>query len=343
MTIRLKFRLMILTTIPGFVIVLAACDNVKIWPTIATTNQTSEIGHTWAVLNGTAIIDNYTKVGFEYGTTIEYGTTNYDVSVSKDENNYANISCQLGSLSPNTTYHYRIIIKSSDGIINGDDKIFTTLDNSILFNPKLNYGSVTDIDGNIYKTIQIGTQIWMAENLKTTRYNDGTSIYLTVDNYQWLKSGLPSFCWLFNQGSTYKDTYGALYNFLAVNSSKLCPAGWHVPGDSEWKTMATYLGGELNLGNKIKEAGLNHWLNSGTNTTNESGFTALPGGYRSYEGSYKPLASNGSWMSSEAYWWSSTMAYPGGAYYLAFYANSSTLLKGSWRSEFGHSVRCVKD
>ena len=108
--------------------------------------------------------------------------------------------------------------------------------------PALNYGSVTDIDGNNYKTIQIGTQTWIDGNLKTTRYNDGTVIPNVTDIYAWEALTTPGFCWYDNNEDTNKATYGALYNWFAVNTGKLCPVGWHVPTDAEWTTLTTYLG-----------------------------------------------------------------------------------------------------
>lgn len=183
----------------------------------------------------------------------------------------------------------------------------------------------------------------MVENLKTTRLNNGTPINLIVDDRQWWLSDSAAYCWVNNEETKFKETYGAIYNWHAVNSYKICPIGWHVPSDSEWTTFTTYLGGPINLGYKIKETGDTHWLNPGANTTNESGFTALPAGYRNFDGSFKPGSYYGYWRGSEAYWWSSSFAYPGGAYYRVIYSNSNSVLMGSWRIEMGLSVRCVKD
>ena len=104
--------------------------------------------------------------------------------------------------------------------------------------------NVVDIDGNVYHTVTIGTQVWMVENLKTTRYNDGTAIPLVTDGTAWAALTTPGYCWYNNDSATYKNTYGALYNWYAVNTGKLAPTGWHVPTDSEWTVLTTYLGGE---------------------------------------------------------------------------------------------------
>lgn len=151
----------------------------------------------------------------------------------------------------------------------------------ILFNPNLTYGSVIDIEGNSYKTIQIGTQIWMAENLKTTKLNNNTSIPLIVNPANWRALASPGYCWLNNDESTNKNLYGALYNWYTVNTGKLCPQGWHVPSEPEWSTLISYLGGGKIAGSKLKEIGIRHWKEPNLDATNEFGFTSVPSGKRS--------------------------------------------------------------
>ncbi|MDX2415464.1 MAG: FISUMP domain-containing protein, partial [Bacteroidales bacterium] len=150
------------------------------------------------------------------------------------------------------------------------------------FIPFVSYSQVTDIDGNVYKTVEIGTQTWMAENLRTTKYNDSTSIPLVSDSIAWITMTSPAYCWYKNDSASYKATYGALYNGYAVSTEKLCPTGWHVPSSSEWKTMMReFLGGDANLstisggdslaGYKLKESGSVHCKNQNPRTTNETG------------------------------------------------------------------------
>ena len=139
---------------------------------------------------------------------------------------------------------------------------------------------VTDIDGNVYQTVTIGTQVWMVENLKTTRYIDGTAIPLDTNSSTWGGLTTPGYCW-YNDSAIYGNTYGALYNWYAVNTGKLAPAGWHVPTDSEWTVLTTYLGGETVAGGKLKDTGTTYWQSPNTGATNASGFLALPGGFRS--------------------------------------------------------------
>ena len=151
-----------------------------------------------------------------------------------------------------------------------------------VFNPGLKYGTMTDQDGNVYKTITIGTQTWMAENLRTTKYRDGTEIPNVTGNSDWVALTTGANCT--NNYIPEADpsvTYGRLYNWYAVSDShNIAPTGWHVPTVAEWTSLITYLGGEYAAGGKMKETGTIHWATQDTYTTNESGFTALPAGGR---------------------------------------------------------------
>jgi uncharacterized protein (TIGR02145 family) len=318
------------------------CDSLRIWPAYAKTNNPAGIGPVSATLKGEVLIDKHTTVGFEVGTTTDYNGY-YSIAVTSDEINPETISYLLGGLYPGTTYHYRVRVQSRYGTIYGDDVEFTTVGPGITFNPGLNYGSVADIDGNSYKTIIIGTQTWMAENLRTTKFNDGSSIFYAMENSQWSSSGLACYSWLNNEEAKFKSIYGAYYNWRVVGSLKLCPAGWHVPSKDEWATLTSYLGGVNNVGTKLKEQGGAHWLNVGSNNTNSSGFTALPGGYRNLGGTFSPVSVSGYWQGNEGYWWTSTSDGGTIGWYEAFFANSSALLAGSWRIEQGLPVRCLKD
>ena len=160
-------------------------------------------------------------------------------------------------------------------------------------------GTVTDFDGNIYQTTGIGTQIWMAGNLKTTRFNDGTPIPLVTDSAAWENLVTPGYCYYNNDVAKYKNIYGGLYNWYAVNTGKLASLGWHIPTKADWKKLMNYLGGENNITQgKLKEKGMTHWLTTDSKVTNESGFTALPGGDRceGYLG-----------LGTISYFWSSTL------------------------------------
>ena len=161
-------------------------------------------------------------------------------------------------------------------------------------------GTITDVDNNLYNTVKIGTQVWMAENLKTTKYNDGTSIPNVTDNTVWSALITGAYC-DYNNTPSISTTYGRMYNGYSVDNNiatkvasnggkNVCPTGWHVPSNAEWITLTSYLGGESVAGGKLKETGTMHWLTPNSGATNESGFTALAGGRRSYNGCSTSLA-----------------------------------------------------
>jgi uncharacterized protein (TIGR02145 family) len=207
--------------------------------------------------------------------------------------------------------------------------------NAIINGTIIDSNTVTDVDGNIYHTVTIGTQTWMVENLKTTKCNDGTAIPLVTDTTAWHILATPGYCWYNNDSAAYGNDYGALYNWFAVNTGKLAPKGWHVPTDAEWTTLTTYLGGESNAGLPLKDT--THW-SSPNYATNTSGFSALPGGYRNFYGTFYSIGTNG-------YWWSST-AYGEGATYSwsrFMYYNFSDVNRYSSSVTLGFSVRCIKD
>jgi uncharacterized protein (TIGR02145 family) len=198
-------------------------------------------------------------------------------------------------------------------------------------------GTMTDIQGNVYKTVQIGSQVWMAENLRTARYKDDTAIPQVTDNTAWDNLTTPGYCWYNNEKATYGNIYGALYNWYAVNTWKLCPTGWHVPSDAEWTTLTTFLGGVIVAGGKMKEAGTTHWQSPNTGATNESGFSGLPGGYRLTNGYFSTI------IGYNGYWWSSSEYSTSSAWYRYLTYDTSTIYRGVDYKEYGFSVRCVRD
>src|ERR1035437_864134 len=202
--------------------------------------------------------------------------------------------------------------------------------------------TVKDINGNVYKTVTIGKQVWIAENLKTTKYNDGTTIPLVTENTAWESLTTPAYCWNKND-ATNKNRYGALYNWYTVNTNKLCPRGWHVPTDAEWAILTTYLGGESVAGGKLKETGTTHWESPNTGATNEKGFTALPGGSRNYAGAVNYTGSNVIFFRSNGCWWSSTGLSDFNAYYRRLYNSLSEVYSSLSVKQFGYSIRCMKD
>jgi uncharacterized protein (TIGR02145 family) len=191
---------------------------------------------------------------------------------------------------------------------------------------------LADIDGNIYDTVVIGTQVWIAENLKTTRLNDGTEIPLVTSDTAWSNLRTPGYCWYGNYEAFFNlNHYGALYNYYAVKSGKLCPAGWHVPDTDEWYTLITFLGNDI-AGGKMKETGTRNWLSPNTGATNESGFNALPGGFRNaYYKDFQRFRISGHFWHSE----------PADAMRVTY--SSEDVIHGSLSQNDGASVRCIKD
>lgn len=257
-------------------------------------------------------------------------STNADPSISDpktdDGEGTGQFVSNITGIKGGTTYHVRAYATNSVGTAYGDDITFVT-------------EGVSDIDGNVYNTVTIGTQVWMKENLKTTKYNDGTAIPNVTDDAAWSTLSADAYCWYDNDLAAYKDTYGALYNWYVVasaNPKNVCPTGWHVPTDAEWTTLSTYLGGETVAGGKLKETGTTHWGSPNTGATNQSGFTALPGGNRFDDGSFDYIGQYGQWWSSTEYNANSAWSRDMGYYF-------KTLDRGYYSKLSGYSVRCIKD
>jgi uncharacterized protein (TIGR02145 family) len=201
-----------------------------------------------------------------------------------------------------------------------------------------------DIDGNVYDTVQIGTQLWMKSNLKTTKYNDGTVIPNVIDNTVWMGLTTGARTYYNNDSITYKPTYGALYNWFAVNTGKLCPIGWHVPTDEEWTVLSDFLGGADVAGGKMKTTGTEYWNAPNEGATNESGFNGLPGGYRygSDNTSFRDILDVGYFWSSSDYngWaaWSRLL----GSQINSIGREPNEHVHNAWH-QTGASIRCIKD
>jgi uncharacterized protein (TIGR02145 family) len=210
------------------------------------------------------------------------------------------------------------------------------------FNPSLTYGKLIDVDSNEYKTINIGTQVWMAENLRSTKYIDSSNIPLVLNNSVWTNLTTSGFCWYNNDEATYKNVFGALYNGYAVKTGKLCPSGWHVPLKNEWMILAAFVDDN---GGKLKEVGFAHWDNPNRGATNESGFTALGGGFRSSGGIFYSFRQAG-------FWWSATECTECIELSDWIFIDYWDFSLGAWSSGYGYqhdnmlygySIRCIKD
>jgi uncharacterized protein (TIGR02145 family) len=186
-----------------------------------------------------------------------------------------------------------------------------------------------------FPTVKIGDQVWMQENLKTDSLNDGSPIPLVTDNTNWLNLTSPAYSY-YNNDKLVKAKFGALYNWYAINTGKLCPKGWHVPTDDEWTTLTSYLGGESVGGGKLKESGKVNWSEPNTGATNETDFKSLPGGYRFVNGTFFNTRDYG-------FWWSSTQTDETSAWSRIMYNNNSEVGNLSFNKSHGFSVRCLKD
>ncbi len=235
--------------------------------------------------------------------------------------------------------HISIIILLLIGLINYGCK-----KDDIVVNNQPQTNLVIDIDSNTYHTITIGNQIWMAENLKVTRYNDGTLIPKVESDKDWDTLSYGAYCWYVNDMLKNKEIYGALYNWYAVETGKLCPVGWHVPTDSDWIVLSNFLGGDSIAGGKLKSVGILEdstglWYSPNINATDEFGFSALPGGIRYTIGGYDfdERGANG-------YWWSSTEVSSSGLAWLRLMrCDKSNLFRYDGDKNAGFSVRCIKD
>jgi uncharacterized protein (TIGR02145 family) len=241
---------------------------------------------------------------------------------------------RLTGLDAHTTYYVRAYATNESGTGYGEELTFTTLP-VINGDSIYNADSIVDLDGNVYKTVKIGEQIWLAENLKTTRYNSGIEIPMVKESHLWSSLKTGGYCWYDHDSAFYEKDYGKLYNWYAVNTGDLCPSGWHVPSQTEWLELINNLGGNTLSGGKLKESGFGHWPSPNIGATNESGFTALPGGNRHPGGDLfldRPY---------DGYWWSATLNESDAPVYINLnYA--SVLISINWYTkEAGFSVRCM--
>lgn len=197
-------------------------------------------------------------------------------------------------------------------------------------------GQLTDIQGNVYKTIGIGSQIWLAENLRSTKLNDNTEIKFFKDSIDWSSTSENGYSW-YNNDTVMKIPYGGLYSWNTVNSGKLCPIGWHIPSEDEWYTLVNKLGGKDVAGGKLKVIGIDFWLDRNNGATNSSKFNAVPSGDVFY-GHFWSLGKS-------SCWWSSTESDTIFVITTSLSNKSPGVLigPGGRRSSCGLSVRCIKN
>ena len=293
--------------------------------TVSTIEATS-INQTNATSGGNVLSDGGVVVlarGICWSTTESPTINNFS---TEDGSGIGTFASSLEGLMPNTTYYVRAYATNSNGTAYGNQISLATLQ----------IHQIADIDGNIYNSLIIGTQTWMIENLKTTKFNDDTVIPNVTNGTDWNILTTPGYCWYNNEEEPFKNLYGALYNWYTVNSSKLCPIGWHTPTNTEWTTLTNYLGGASVAGGKMKEIGETHWQSPNTGATNESGFTALPGGHRGDSGAFGITG-------SYSLFWSSTESDMNHALLPTVTSTSINVAINNFDKKSGLSVRCLKD
>jgi uncharacterized protein (TIGR02145 family) len=239
---------------------------------------------------------------------------------------------KITGISANITYYVRAYAVNSAGTAYGNEQSFISLIN-------VPGPSLTDVEGNSYRSVKIGTQIWMAENLKTTKYRNGDLIGSTTPATLDIESEVnPKYQWAYEGNESNAAIYGILYTWYAIMDNRgVCPAGWHIPTIAETATLSAFLGGWEVAGGKMKETGTIHWQIPNAGATSESGFDALPGGNRSMYGYFMSLGVLG-------YFWSSDEAYQDDAWN-RYMSNLGGMLGGnnySYKKD-GLSVRCIKD
>ncbi len=253
-----------------------------------------------------------------------------DENRTSDGTGTGNFTSNMSGLNASTTYFVRAYATNSEGTAYGNQVSFTT--------------NISDIDGNIYHSIAIGKQVWMVENLRVTHLNDGSDIKLITSDLEWKTSNSPSYCWYFNIVPEEGDN-GALYNFNTVNTGKLCPTGWNVPSDQDWKTLEMYLGMSQAEGDMVS------WRGEGISSSLKAvegwyvlngiqdmfGFKALPSGIRhGVTGGFQEF-------NLGAYWWTSTIYDESSAWFRSIIDANTTIYRGTQFNQSGFSVRCLKD
>ena len=269
---------------------------------------------------GSAILD----CGLYMGISQNPETSGTKLQIGSDTGVFLGI---VNGLSPNIQYYIKAYAQNAKGESLGDQVTFTTP------------GTITDYDNNIYETVKIGTQTWMAKNLKTTHYVNGdligTSNPSTLDiSYE----TSPEYQWSYGGDDANALIYGKLYTWYTITDTrKVCPVGWHIPTDAEWATLEFELGGYIIAGSELKEARNSHWISPyNLDANNISCFNALPGGYRNQTGGFSYIGNYGNW-------WSSTQGDVSTAWVRSLFVQSGQVSRMDFLKWYGASVRCIKD
>jgi uncharacterized protein (TIGR02145 family) len=334
-------------------------------PSVTTTSVT-DFTSINATVGGNIISDGGATVtdrGVYWGTTQDPETSGTKLQIGNGSGTFSTI---LPGLIPGTIYYIKAFAINSQGTGYGNQVSITTSENLTIPNNTISIHEksqvtpfketktpnevsyfIDPLDLEQYKTVRIGNQTWMAENLRTIEYNDGTAIDRVTDNAAWKGLITPAYCWYDNDENKFKSDYGAIYNWYTVRTGKLCPEGWHVPTDNEWKTLVMHLGMSqseadysgwhgTNEGGKLKETGTIHWESPNEGATNETSFMALPGGGRNSNGDFYGFGVSGEF-------WTATEYYVTTALYRGVSSSMAMIDKGGYDKGKGLSVRCIKD
>jgi uncharacterized protein (TIGR02145 family) len=294
---------------------------------VAITTEATGIDTNRATFNGVVNPNNYsTEVVFEWGPTPDLGNLIPAVQSPVNGSTGINVSAEVTILAPGNRYFYSVRATGCGPAVYGDTLSFDTASDLVY-----------DANDNVYHVVYIGTQVWLKENLiATTPWDASGDVPLVSDPLDWTSMTTPGYCW-YNNDERYKPVYGALYNWYAAGWRRLCPYGWHVPTNDEWDELIAFLGGTTVAGGKMKITGTDFWDVPNAGATNESGFTALGAGWRSWtDGTFISIRGIGVWWSANSS--SETDAYSYRMYNWNEEINSNVLLKTN-----GFSIRCIRD
>jgi len=293
---------------------------------VVLTNSVAEITGTSAQCGGTVSSDGGAVVTARGVCWSTHQTPTTADNKTTDSSGTGIFISSLAGLTPSTTYYVRAYATNSAGTGYGGEVSFGT------------NGTVTDVDGNVYVAVKIGTQWWMKENLKVAHYRNGDPIPEVSDPVAWNSLNSGALCEYDNELDNV-STYGRLYNWFAIGDIRnVAPAGWHVATDAEWQTLVDFLGGSETAGGKLKDTGTVHWTSPNTGATNESDFTGLPSGYRGGQGSYSGIGfGTGFWTATGHEFitdaaWNRNLTY-----------NRQDIVHDYSGKKSGNPVRCVRD
>ncbi len=301
-----------------------------------TTSAVTEISSHSAVSGGNITDEGLGPIiarGVCWSTSMNPTTAN---SHTTDGTGTGSFTSDIAGLLANTTYYVRAYATNSVGTSYGNQQSFTTIEDGL--NSALTYGTVTDIDGNTYATIEIGTQEWMAQNLRTSRYRNGDIIPNVPCSEAWNDFDIGAWTH-YDDDSSYDFPYGKMYNWHAADDPRgICPTGWSIPTDAEWEELADHLGGATIAGGLMKSSGTEYWTSPNANANNQSGFSGLPGGYM-WTGvnlGFWEINNFGSWWTATET--SGTIAISRGLFY-----NHGNLTSNTQNKTTARSIRCIKD